>query len=280
MNEDTLMIQLARFIEKHSDETLPLTRLAKEAHLSAAHMQKRFKAAIGISPKEYQEACRLKLLKKNLRAGKSATESVYESGHGSPSRVYGKLSQRVGMTPREYKKGGAGLEISCAWATTPLGKVMMAATDRGLCFIQFGKSKAELLAAVAKEFPAAHIAEAKSSAQFDAWVKELNAYLDGSVKQLTLPLDILGTAFQLKVWKFLQQIPRGETVSYTELARKIGQPSAVRAVASACARNNIAVVIPCHRVLRGSGDLAGYRWGLERKRELLKLEKVNSLRGE
>ncbi len=272
---DTLMIELARFIEAHCDETLSLAKLAAHTELSATHLQKRFKAQIGVSPKEYQEACRLKKFKTGLRTKKSITASVYDSGHGSSSRIYERLDQRVGMTPKEYQKMGAGLELSYAIAPTPLGKILLAATDRGICFLQFAETDEKLLGLLRDEFPKATLIKMRKSqtAQFKLWVKALNDYLKGTLVQLDLPLDIKGTAFQLSVWKYLQKIPRGKVLSYRELAVKLGKPKAVRAVASACARNGIAVVVPCHRVLRGNGELAGYRWGLERKKKLLALEK-------
>lgn len=274
---DELMVEIARHIQRHCHKPLPLAELAKEALLSPARLQKRFKAAIGLSPKEFQEACRLKRFKRHLRGKASISEALYETGHGSPSRVYGKLSQRVGMTPRQYQRQGEGLEISYAVANTPLGKMLIGATDRGVCFIQFGRSKAELLRGLAGEFPRAkRIPSPRLHAiQFKAWITALNDYLQGAKSTLDLPLDLRGTAFQLKVWKFLQKIPKGKVLSYAELARGIGHPRAVRAVASACARNRVAIVVPCHRVLRASGELGGYRWGATRKRKLLELEKGN-----
>ena len=273
---DNLIIKLARLIEERSDESLSLAALAREASLSPAHFQKRFKEQMGVSPKEFQEACRLKKLKGELRTGKTVTEALYEVGHSSPSRVYENLNEKIGMTPRQYQKQGQNLLISYAVASTVLGKMLLAATERGICFIQFGRTQKEMLETLTEEFPKAQLQKMPEASkdEFARWIKALDAYLAGSVKKLDLPLDIMGTAFQIKVWKFLQKIPRGETWSYSELALKLGNPKAVRAVASACARNNLAIVIPCHRVLRGSGELAGYRWGLERKKALLELEEA------
>lgn len=273
---DNIIIKLARLIEERSDESLSLAALAREANLSPAHFQKRFKEQMGVSPKVYQEACRLKKLKAELRKGNTVTEALYEVGHSSPSRVYEKLNEKIGMTPRQYQKQGQGLLISYAHASTVLGKMLLAATERGICFIQFGRTQKEMLETLQDEFPKAQIQmmPQASAAEFGRWIEALDAYLAGSVEKLDLPLDMMGTAFQIKVWKFLQKIPRGSTWSYSELAEKIGNPKAVRAVASACARNNLAIVIPCHRVLRGSGELAGYRWGFERKKALLELEEA------
>ncbi len=273
--QDTLMVDLARFIEEHCQVNLSLAKLSKQAGLSTTHLQKRFKAHIGVSPKEFQEACRLKRFKTQLRNKKSITEAVYDSGHGSTSRIYERLDQRVGMTPKQYQRKGEGLEISYASGATPLGRILIGATDRGICFLQFAESDKKLIEMLKDEFPKATFETLKRSnqGQFKRWLKDLNDYLAGTLAKLDLPLDVQGTAFQLSVWKYLQKIPRGKVLSYTELAVKLGKPSAVRAVASACAKNNIAVVIPCHRVLRGTGELAGYRWGLERKKKLLELEK-------
>ncbi len=276
---DSLMLELARFIEQNCEEKLSLKKLAKEMLLSPEHLQKRFKSQVGVSPKEYQDACRLKKLKRSLRVNKSVTESLYEAGHSSSSRVYEKLDQQVGMTPREYQKKGRGLEISFGSGVTTIGKILIAATDRGICFIQFGKSIKEMTLILKNEFPEAIIRPMTKASikQFDIWLEALNHYLKGTVAALDLPLDIMGTSFQIKVWKYLQKIPRGETVSYAQVAKDIGLPKAVRAVASACGRNNIAVLIPCHRVLRGTGELSGYRWGVERKQKLLELEKKENL---
>lgn len=269
------MQDLCRYIEAHSDEVLTLEQLAKQAHLSPAHLQRRFKAAIGVSPKEYADSCRLKKLKTGLRKNSSVTDAIYDAGFTSSSRVYERVDTRLGMTPKQYRAQGKGIVISYATSKTPLGYVLMGATDRGLCFIQFGDGKKELVAQLATEYSQASIQPMGKAhkEQFNAWMKALSNYLHGHATTLDPPLDIRGTAFQLKVWKYLQTIPAGSVASYTEVARAIGSSKAVRAVASACAGNRIAIIIPCHRVIRGNGELAGYRWGLERKRALLDLER-------
>lgn len=268
------IVALARYIEEHCDEDLALRELAQKFHLSSYYLQRSFKAVIGLSPKEYQLSCRMNKLKHNLRTKKSVTEALYDAGFGSSSRLYEKVDSMVGMTPRRYKEKGKGLTISWEVGSTPLGKIMIAATDRGICFIQFGPGKLALLKELQKEFPEATLVRmVKSQKQnFEKWMKALNAYLNNENTRLNLPLDIRGTAFQIKVWKYLQKIPHGSTKSYTQVARGLGCPGSVRAVASACAKNKIALLIPCHRVLRGTGHLAGYRWGLERKKKLLLLE--------
>lgn len=269
------MQELARYIETHSERGVSLNELAKQAQLSPAHLQRRFKQAIGVSPKEYLDACRMKRLKQNLQCQQSVTDAIYESGFGSSSRVYERSSAHLGMTPKAYRAKGRAIEISYADADTPFGCVMMGATDRGLCFIQFGDAPDVLLAQLRREYAEAVITPMATTqrTQFNAWMSALFAYLKGEEKKLELPLDIRGTAFQMKVWKYLQKIPPGALQSYKEVAAAIGHPKAVRAVASACARNRIAIAIPCHRVIRGNGELAGYRWGLERKRALIDLER-------
>jgi len=273
--EKSLMQDLCRYIEAHSGEALTLKQLAKQVHLSPAHLQRRFKLAIGISPKEYVDSCRLKKLKTGLRQHTSVTKAIYDAGFASSSRVYERVDSRLGMTPKQYRAQGKGVIISYAALHTPLGHVLMGATNRGICFIQFGDSKKELVARLVAEYSQAKIMPMGEThkEQFAAWMRALSNYLSGHVATLDLPLDIRGTAFQLKVWQYLQNIPAGSVESYSEVATAIGDPKAFRAVASACAGNRIAIAIPCHRVIRGNGDLAGYRWGLERKRALLDLER-------
>ena len=266
---------VARYIEAHADEALPLSALAARARLSPFHFQRRFKALVGVTPKQYLDACRMKRLKGALRDGGPVTGAIYDAGFGSASRVYERVDTRLGMTPKQYRAGGAGVAISYAVAETPLGLTMMAATDRGLCFVQFGAAEAALVAQLKREYPGATIArmDAAASAPFAQWMKALAAHLEGTRPRLDLPLDVRGTAFQMKVWSFLQRIPYGEVRSYAEVAEAIGAPKAVRAVGSACAANRLAVAIPCHRVIRGDGGLGGYRWGLERKRALIDAER-------
>jgi AraC family transcriptional regulator of adaptative response/methylated-DNA-[protein]-cysteine methyltransferase len=267
---------VARFIEAHADERLTLGALAARARLSPFHFQRRFKAVVGITPKQYLDACRMNRLKTGLRTGSRVTGAIYDAGFGSASRVYERVETRLGMTPRQYREGGKGVAISYAAARTPLGLAMMAATDRGLCSVQFGATEAELLGQLEREYPGAALAPMDEAARapFAQWMAALAAHLEGTRPRLDLPLDVRGTAFQTKVWSFLQRIPYGEVRSYAEVAEGIGAPKAVRAVASACAANRIAVAIPCHRVIRGDGGLGGYRWGLARKRALIDAERA------
>lgn len=269
------MHDLAHFIRSNCEEKLTLRTLADQAHLSIYHLQRKFKSVMGLTPKEYLDACRLQKLRAGLKRQQTVTEAMYEAGFSSSSRLYENLDTRLGMTPKQFQSRGERVEISYASTRTSFGLVLMAATDRGICFIQFGSSEKSLSEQLKAEFPRAVISKMpqKHRKQFAGWAKVLNEYLEGHIKNIKLPLDIRGTVFQVIVWKYLQKIPYGEIVSYSDVAQAIGKPKAVRAVATACARNNIAIVIPCHRVLRGNGELAGYRWGIERKRQLLKLEK-------
>jgi AraC family transcriptional regulator, regulatory protein of adaptative response / methylated-DNA-[protein]-cysteine methyltransferase len=254
---------------------LDLAALAARAGLSRFHLQRRFKAVIGVTPREYGEACRMRRLKSELRQSQDVTEAVYAAGFGSSSRVYERADTRLGMTPNQYRRGGEGMAISYASAPTPVGLMMLAATDRGLCFLQFGESEQALAAALHGEYPAAQIApmSAARGAEFREWMEALRQHLDGQRPQMDLPLDIRATAFQMRVWNYLQGIPYGQVRSYAQVAAGIGSPTAARAVARACASNTVALAIPCHRVIRGSGELGGYRWGLERKQALLSRER-------
>lgn len=275
---DARIRALCAYIEAHPDEPLTLTALGERAHLSPGYLQRRFKAIVGVSPKQYAEACRLRVLREALRQGETVTEAILDAGFGSASRVYERVAGRIGMTPGQYRAGGTGLSISYATTATPLGLLMMAATDRGLCFVQFGDDEAAMRARLEAEYPAASLEPMPTgtNAAFDAWMQALHAMLDGAAPAADdLPLEIQGTAFQMKVWDFLQRIPVGETCSYSEVAAGIGRPSAVRAAAGACAANRLALVIPCHRVIRGDGGLGGYRWGVERKRALLRREALH-----
>lgn len=267
-----------RYIEAHADEPVRLALLAERAGLSAFHFQRRFKAVAGVTPKEYAEAARLKGLKRSLRESESVTDAIYDAGYGSGSRVYERVDTRLGMTPKQYRSGGEGVPISYAAGTGALGTMLIGATDRGVCFLQFGDDAEALLAALRAEYPAATLVSMAAAQRpaFDAWMQALAAYLDGATPNLDLPLDLSGTAFQLRVWKALLDIPSGAVVSYAELARQVGLPKAVRAVASACAANHVAVAVPCHRVIRGDGSLGGYRWGLARKRTLLDRERATA----
>lgn len=256
-------------------ESLDLQELSRQVNLSPFHLQRTFKAMMGVSPKEYVEACRMEALKTQLRSRDSVTTAIYEAGFNSTSRVYERIDTRLGMTPSQYRAGGKDVNISYVSIETPLGPMLAGATDRGLCFLQFGESTAGLLDALRKEYPAAVVAEMERPfpEQFDRWMKSLSRYLRREQIRLDVPIDVRATAFQLKVWRYLQSIPYGEVQSYAEVANAMGNPRATRAVANACASNRIAIVIPCHRVIRANGELGGYRWGVERKRVLIDAER-------
>ena len=261
---------ICRYIEQHLDEPVTLDRLGKEFRQSPFHLQRKFKAILGITPRNYADSCRLKTLKRNLQAGDSVTRAMYEAGYGSSSRLYERTASQLGMTPDRYRRGAIAATIRYASANSPLGRMLIAATDKGICSIQFGRSDAELLEGLKREFPFAARKEDEGGLQ--SWVGQLLKQMQGKNLDSALPLDIRATAFQRQVWSYLQSIPFGQTRSYSEVAKAIGHPTACRAVARACATNPVAVVIPCHRVVRGDGSVSGYRWGLGRKKALLQIE--------
>jgi len=261
---------ICRFIEQHLDEPVTLERLGKEFRQSPFHLQKRFKAALGITPREYADSCRLRLLKRNLQAGDSVTRAMYDAGYGSSSRLYEKTASQLGMTPDKYRRGAIAAAIRYTFADSPLGRMMIAATERGICSIQFARTDAELIEGLRHEFPFA--TRKSDTGGLQAWVGTLLKHMRGKGLDSALPLDIRATVFQRRVWAYLQSIPFGSTRSYSAVAKGIGQPSAARAVARACATNPVAVAIPCHRVVREDGSMGGYRWGIERKKTLLEME--------
>jgi AraC family transcriptional regulator of adaptative response/methylated-DNA-[protein]-cysteine methyltransferase len=267
--------KVCEFIARHPTRKHTLKELAREAALSPFHFQRSFKRVVGVTPKEYIEAARLRSLKSGLRRTASVTQAIYDAGFGSASRVYERIDTRLGMTPRQYRAGGAGVEVSYACAQTALGCVLIGATDRGICFLQFGTAEEALRRVLAREYPNADLKPMSQDQRgaFDDWMRELTHRIEGDSTPGDVPLDVNGTAFQLKVWKTLLDIPRGAVASYGEIARRVGKPRAVRAVANACARNRIAILVPCHRVIRGDGSLGGYRWGIARKRTLLDRER-------
>lgn len=270
------LVEIARYIESHAGERLTLERLAHRAGLSPSRFQRVFKAAFGVSPRVFQDAVRMQDFKSALKQGDDVTEAIFSAGFGSLSRIYGEKMRDIGMTPGAYRSGGAGETITHATRDTALGPTLMAATARGVCFVQFGTDARALLDRLRAEFPLAELvaSPARDAPELDAWVEALDAHLSHGAPLPELPLDLRGTAFQMKVWRFLLSVREGEVISYGELAAGIERPKAVRAVASACAANRIGVLVPCHRVLRGDGSLGGYRWGLERKRALLDAERA------
>ncbi len=262
----------ARGILDEAEASVTLAALSKRVGLSAFHLQRLFKRATGLSPREYQAAQRMQQVKSGLRKGDDVTTALYDAGFGSPSRLYEKSSQQLGMTPGEYRRGGKGANLRYAIVATPLGRMLVAATERGLSAVRFGESVSELEQTLREEFHAAEFH--RDDKALREYVEPLLAAIRGENTTIDLPLDIRATAFQKKVWDALRQIPRGQTRSYTEVARQIGEPTAVRAVARACATNPVAVAVPCHRVVRSDGDVSGYRWGVERKKKLLEREQT------
>ncbi|MCX6594878.1 MAG: bifunctional DNA-binding transcriptional regulator/O6-methylguanine-DNA methyltransferase Ada [Acidobacteria bacterium] len=270
--------QASEYIRAHAQEPLTLAGMAAQACLSRFHFQRTFKAVMGVTPRQFAEACRLEVLKTELRQQRSVTDAIFEAGFGSLSRVYEKVDTRLGMTPAEYRAGGDDLPISYVAVDSALGRMMIGATDRGLCFVQFADTDQALLAQLRAEYPKARLQPMTLPypEQFATWMQALEQHVRGQQPRLDLPLDLRATAFQMKVWQYLQSIPYGSVQSYGEVAQALGQPKAVRAVARACATNRVALVIPCHRVIRGTGEMAGYRWGVERKRTLLDQERAVS----
>src|SRR5271165_3695076 len=274
MSAQAKAVMRARQLLDEAEGVLTLAELSKRVGLSPFHLQRLFKRATGISPREYQSARRMQQVKTELRKGEDVTTALYDAGFSSPSRLYEKSDQQLGMTPGAYRRGGSGATITFAIAPTPLGRMLVAATERGLCAVRFGESATELERDLREEFHAAELH--RDDAAMGRYIEHLLANLRGENTTIDLPLDIRATAFQKKVWETLRQIPRGETRSYTDVAREIGDPQAVRAVARACASNPVAIAVPCHRVVRSDGELAGYRWGVERKKKLLEGEQANS----
>ena len=269
--------EICRYIEQHLDEPITLGRLGKAFRQSPFHLQRRFKTELGITPREYADSCRMRQLKRNLQAGENVTRAMYDAGYGSSSRLYEKTASQLGMTPDKYRRGAIAAAIRYTFADSPLGRMLIAATDRGVCSIQFARSDGELIEGLKREFPFA--VRKPDDGGLKAWVAALLSKMTGRELNAALPLDIRATAFQRRVWTYLQSIPFGATRSYSEVAKAIGQPSASRAVARACATNPVAVAIPCHRVVRGDGSTSGYRWGVERKEALLEMERSGFVRG-
>lgn len=262
--------QVCRHIEQRLDESVSLGSLAQLVGLSPYHLQRKFKAAVGISPREYADACRMNRFKNHLKQGEQVTTAMYDAGFGSSSRLYEHSTAKLGMRPSTYKAGGAALAIRYTIENSPIGSMLVAATQQGVCSIRFGDSEDDLVKTLRSEFPNAAVA--RDELMLHPWTEELLAWLNGQKLAIDLPIDVRATAFQRLVWNYLRLIPYGSTQSYREIASAIGKPSAARAVARACATNPVAIAIPCHRVVRSDGDAGGYRWGIERKRTLLALE--------
>ena len=250
---------------------MTLRQLALTLGATESTLRRSFLRVAGLKPRELAEALRLRRFKVLMRAGKSITDALYETGYGSSSRVYERSNAQLGMTPATYRRGGLGMKLGYTIAQARLGKVLVAATERGVSAVYLGDDRNKLVEELREEYPRAEIAAASN--RFKHWVKEVLLRIEGQPPHIDLPLDLQATAFQRRVWRELQRIPRGRTRTYSQVARSVGQPKAVRAVARACATNPVSVVVPCHRVIREDGALAGYRWGLSRKERLLASER-------
>jgi AraC family transcriptional regulator of adaptative response/methylated-DNA-[protein]-cysteine methyltransferase len=250
---------------------ITLAELGRHCAMSPWHLQRLFKQVMGLTPRQYADAHRVGRFRAGLQQGAGVAAATYDAGFGSASRVYERADAELGMTPASYARGGRGAEIAYAIARSPLGRVLVAATERGVCFVSIGRQDGELLAALKREFPAASRIR-RDEAALEPALAALLAHLAGKLPHIGLPLDIRATAFQRRVWEELRRIPVGDTLSYGEIARRVGRPGGAQAVGQACAANPVAVIVPCHRALRNDGELGGYRWGKRVKQALLAAE--------
>jgi AraC family transcriptional regulator, regulatory protein of adaptative response / methylated-DNA-[protein]-cysteine methyltransferase len=266
------------YLDRHDNQTVKLQELGKAVGLSPFHVQRIFRRCLGITPREYQQARRIERFRQQVAQGDTVTTALYEAGFGSSSRFYEGAHHQLGMTPAELRSGGKDIQIRYSISDSPLDKMLVAVTDVGLCAISFGLLESELEDDLSARFPLSELRRDQEG--LGSVVRKVLSHLSEHPAVLDLPLDVRATAFQKRVWTALQQIPRGETRSYSEIANSLGQPSAARAVARACSQNPVAVVIPCHRVVGKSGQLTGYRWGVKRKQDLLALERNSHFLGQ
>lgn len=259
------------YLAAHADRSITLAELAAEVGGSPFHLHRTFTSLVGVTPRAYQDALRAHRFRRELREGTPVAGALYDAGYGSVSRVYERSPTGRGMTPAVYRRGGPGVDVQYVTVRTPLGRLLIAATPRGVCAVTLGDGVRGLVESLRREYPRARVS--KGHPTLAEWARAIVRQLDHPAP-LDLPLDVRATAFQWKVWRALQAIPAGETRTYSEVARSIGQPSAARAVARACATNPVCLVVPCHRVVQTGGGLGGYRWGVRRKRALLAKESV------
>lgn len=272
LGEDAV-VRAKAYIERHADRRVDLAELAAEVGMSPFHLQRTFKRLVGVSPRAYGDARRVERLKTHLKRGDTVTRATYEAGFDSSAAAYARAGTGIGMTPSEYRRGGQGVRIRYATAASPVGRVLVAATERGVCAVTLGSDDASLETALRGEYPAAEITRAsRNDTALESWLDAVVRHLEGKTRRVEVPMDVQGTAFQKKVWSALRDIPYGETRSYAQVASSIGAPKSARAVANACANNPVAIVIPCHRVTPATGDTGGYRWGSARKRQILARE--------
>ena len=271
------LIDTARFIEENASQKLSLNLLAKRVDLSAAQLRRGFQATLGLTPTAMIDGVRLRSYRAALNRGETVTHAAYAAGYSSISQVYGNKGRDLGMEPNVYSRGAAGEEIAYLVRKTQLGYLLLAATERGVCFADFADSENELLVRFADEFPAAQrvVVSEEHLPMLKDWMTAFVDHIAGCAPKPDVPLDLRGSTFQMQVWRYLMQLQAGDLVSYTDVAKAIGKPKSVRAAASACGANRVAVLVPCHRVLRADGGLGGYRWGLPRKKALLTRERKN-----
>lgn len=265
------VLRACRAIEAHIEEAVSLKSLSAELGVNQTHLHRIFKHVMGVTPRQYAASIRLGQFKSGIKKGRKVTGAMYEAGYGSSSRLYERASQHLGMTPATYARGGAGMMIRFTIVSCHLGRMLVAATGRGICAISFGEDDNHLVNSLGSEYPNAEIRVDDEG--LTLWVDQLLEHLKGSHPALDLPVDVQATAFQLRVWEELRKIPYGSTRTYSEIAEALGRPTATRAVARACATNPVALVTPCHRVIRTDGGASGYRWGIERKKSLLAHER-------
>ena len=265
-----LVDQACQYINANIQEKLSLKTLSDHVGLSPYHFQRTFKKALGISPRQYVEAKRLARMKNSLRRGETVNTSLFDAGFSSRSRIYENVQDGFGVNPGEFRRGGKGLRIQYGIIDSPLGRLLVAATERGVCSVCIGGSDDFVERSLVEDYPAASLS--RNDNVLRRWTRMFEKYFDGGSHDLNLPVDVKATAFQSRVWKAIQSIPPGKTATYTEIADQLGEPKATRAVARACATNPVALVIPCHRVIGKDGELHGYRWGLSTKKTLLELE--------
>ena len=266
LTNESIVDSMRALLEKNRDRNISLEELGRHVGLSVFSAQKKFKAAMGLSPLEYQHALRARELRSSLKKGKTVTDSIYDAGYNASSQVY--QGTNLGMTPARFAAGGRGEVIQHCEEKTKYGWLIVGSTTRGLCWLALAGTKSEAVASLKTEFPAAAL---KSDESLGTFIRAAIATVEGG-KESDLPLDLRGTAFQLRVWNALRRIQRGKTLSYGALAKKMGIPNSTRAVARACATNRVALLVPCHRIVGTDGSLTGYRWGVERKRLLLEAE--------
>lgn len=269
--DTALLRQACCAIAAEPSEQIKLAALAEKTGIGSAQLRRLFRSVLGVSPRAYADAIRLRRFKALLQKGDDVTNALYNAGYGSSSRLYERSNDKLGMTPATYGRRGAGVTIGYAIAASPAGRLLVAGTQRGIAALYLGDRDEILEAELRREFPEANI---RRSRELSSWVRPIVTHLSGQQPQLELPLDIRATAFQSRVWEALRRIPYGETRTYRDVARELGRPTAARAVARACATNPVSVVIPCHRVVRGDGGLGGYRWGIARKQGLLDRERA------